>query len=201
MADKNSPIRRRRSLPVQIVGDRPPCLDWQREQIGAAGLALGDAQGPCPPVQIVQLQSGDLGCAQAKVGQAAHHGVGPLARGNGITKGAEELIDLHWREHVRQTGQAPVRRDRDGLRQRANRITGKAVKSEITAQGAGHHLDGSRSPPPAIAAAQHKKQLSSAVVSSASASGPSPKRSVRNAPTMRTRWRRVLAARPRTVPM
>jgi hypothetical protein len=133
-----------------------PCLDRQREQVGAAGLALGDAQRASPPVQVVQLQAGDLACAQAEVDQTAHHGVGPLAGGDGLTEGAEELIDLRRREHVRQGGQAPVRRSGDGLRQRGNRVTGEAMEPEITAQGAGHHPDGSGAPPLVIAGAQYK---------------------------------------------
>ena len=49
-----------------------------------------------------------------------------------------------------------MRRGGDGLRQRANRVTGEATEPEITAQGAGHHPDGSGAPPLVIAGAQYK---------------------------------------------
>jgi hypothetical protein len=50
VANENGPVRRRRSLRAQVVGDRASCLNRQREQVGAARLTLGDAQRASPPV-------------------------------------------------------------------------------------------------------------------------------------------------------
>ena len=71
VADEHGPVGRLWPLRAQVLGDRAAGLRRQRKDIGPAGLALGQTQGPRTPVYVVEAQVDDLAGAQPEVGKAA----------------------------------------------------------------------------------------------------------------------------------
>ena len=78
MPNKDSTIAGSRALRAQVIHYRLARLIGQWKNVAATQLTHREMDGSFFPVQAIQLQLDNLGCAQAKVGETANHRISTL---------------------------------------------------------------------------------------------------------------------------
>jgi hypothetical protein len=105
--------RRRRALAAQVGDDRAAGVTRQRKHRAAPGLARPQADGAMAPVDVLEMQGGDLAGPESEAGQAAHDRSVPSGTRRGGVAACQQLRELLVAQASRKRGEPPVGDSRD----------------------------------------------------------------------------------------
>jgi hypothetical protein len=93
---------------TQVLGDRSTRSHWQRDDVHTARLSLPDGEGTLLPVDVLNLQAGDLTRTEAHVDHASRHCVTASAAWVATVKRLQEPSHLVTRQTIRQSSKTPL---------------------------------------------------------------------------------------------